>query len=132
MKRVVTVSVALIYLSAATAFAQEPIGRHVRATQAVTFAPPAPTPSVSLVPKIPQVKVTAMAAPAPRLWTAVQPAKLSAAAALAKNPSSSKSFWKSPWPYLITGGVVVAVVVARHGGYKSNTPGCSDPSCSVY
>ena len=134
MKRVVALSAAITYLSVATAFAQEPIGRRVSAPRPLTFAPTTPTtptPGVSLVRAIPQLKMTALAAPAPRLWSSPSKVKFSAAAALAQNGKSSKSFWKTPWPYLIAGGVVVAVVVSRRG-YKSNVAGCSDPSCSVY
>jgi hypothetical protein len=131
MKRVVALSVAITYLSVATAFAQEPIVRHATAFRPVTFAPPTPTPRVSLVPAIPQLKITALATSAPAVWTPAPRMNLSAMAALAQNGKSSKSFWKTPWPYVIAGAVAVGVVVARRG-YKSKTPGCSDPSCSVY
>jgi hypothetical protein len=56
---------------------------------------------------------------------------LSAMAALTPQAKSSKSFWKTPWPYLIAGAVVVGVVVANKG-YKSKTPGCSGPNCTIY
>lgn len=131
MKRVVALSVAMAYMSMATTFAQEPAGRRVSAFRPVTFATTTPTAGIAPAPAISLSKLTATAAPAVPVWTPAPRLRLSAMSAAAPTPRASKSFWKSPWPYLIGGAVVVAVVVARRG-YKSNTPGCNNPGCAGY
>ncbi len=34
-------------------------------------------------------------------------------------PRSSKNFFKTPWPYLIAGGVIAGVVIALNSGSSS-------------
>ena len=57
-----------------------------------------------------------------RLTAAEKPARDGAVASStpARTPAprqNGKSFWKTPWPYVIIGAVVVVAVVAASGGY---------------
>jgi hypothetical protein len=46
----------------------------------------------------------------------VQRAVVVNAARQAPTPTQKKSFWRSPWPYVIMGAAAVAVIVARANG----------------
>ena len=56
-----------------------------------------------------------------RLTAAEQPARHVAAAPSIPTPAArqngKKSFWKSPWPYVIIGAAVVVGVLIASGGY---------------
>lgn len=57
-----------------------------------------------------------------RLTAAEKPARdVAAASSTPTTPTPAqngkKSFWKTPWPYVIIGAVAVVVVVAAKGGY---------------
>jgi hypothetical protein len=56
-----------------------------------------------------------------RLDAAAKPARDAAVAPTTptRTPAQNgkKSFWKTPWPYVIIGAVVVVAVVAASGGY---------------
>src|ERR1051326_5841821 len=134
MKRVVALFVAVMYMSVATAFAQEPIARHASASRPVTFAPNPPAPRFSLFRAIPQLpKVTAMAAPAPLLFTPASRANVWAMA-MPPNAKGGKSFWKTPWPYVIAGGVIATVVIVKKKGYSNGgaCPPGQELNCNIY
>jgi hypothetical protein len=46
-----------------------------------------------------------------------------AAAKFAPVPRSGKSFWKSPWPYIIAGGVAAAIIIGVNAGNNNGTGG---------
>lgn len=49
--------------------------------------------------------------------------KSAAVAKAAPVPRNGKSFWKSPWPYIIAGGVTAAVIIAVNAGNNNGTSG---------
>ena len=105
MIRTVIAVMIMLCLAAGSALAQglSSNGGAVRQALKATFASPAVAPAAS-------------SAPAPKVTLArVAPALAAAPAARAK-ASGGKSFWKTPWPYVIGVGVVVSVVVAKHNG----------------
>jgi hypothetical protein len=53
----------------------------------------------------------------------VQRAVVVNAARQASPQTQKKSFWRSPWPYVIIGAVAVAVIVARASGGSSSSGG---------
>jgi hypothetical protein len=54
-----------------------------------------------------------------RLTAAEKPARNLATAPATPTPTQNgkKSFWKTPWPYVIIGAVAVVAIVAAKGGY---------------
>ena len=54
-----------------------------------------------------------------RLTAAATPARDRTAAPSTPAPAQNgrRSFWKTPWPYVIIGAVVVVAVIAAKGGY---------------
>jgi hypothetical protein len=55
--------------------------------------------------------ITPVAAPAAKVTLARVPARTPASV-----PQNGRSFWKSPWPYVIVGAAAVVVLIARQDG----------------
>jgi hypothetical protein len=51
--------------------------------------------------------------------------KMDANAPVAKQNGGKKSFWKSPWPYVIAGAVIAGVIIATKGYDDSPSGGYS-------
>lgn len=49
--------------------------------------------------------------------------KSPATAPIAKQNGAKKSFWKTPWPYVIAGAVIAGVVIATKGYDDSSSGG---------
>jgi hypothetical protein len=109
MIRSVVIAVALIGLTAHAASAQQltykglPLRQAFSASVVLQTAPAPAPPAVSFA--HPRLSV------APRS-TASQSAS-----------SQSKSFWHTPWPYVIAGAATAAIIVIAHHGSSTSTSG---------
>ena len=100
MKRVIALTVAVVFVGASSSFAEtlRPV--------AASVPPPAAT----------RIDFSATAAGIDTMVAAQAPAvKAEARAPRAPQSTQRRSFWKSPWPYAIIAGVVVAGVIIANG-----------------
>ena len=113
MLRTFVIGVAVFGLTVHAASAQQLTYKGVPLRQAM---------SASLtIQAAPAQQPTATSFTQPRLATAAKPA---AAPSTATKGNNSKSFWHTPWPYVIIGGATAAIIViANHNGSSSTTNG---------
>ena len=52
-------------------------------------------------------------------------------APIAKQNGGKKSFWKSPWPYVIAGAVIAGVIIATKGYDDSPSGGYQAPAANL-
>ena len=96
MKRVVSFVVVVTLLAASPALAAGPDSNP-------------PGPSLARAPVTMKYDFSAKAAGLDRMPTA--PARQGATSPAPAQPTEKKSFWKTPWPYVIGGAAVIALVV---------------------
>jgi hypothetical protein len=106
MKRVVVLVVLFTWLGVTPAFAAGPDA------QSPAAAPPAAAAT-------PRYDFSARSAGIDQMVKATTRPDVRRAAPAAAQATGNKSFWKTPWPYVIGGGVVAALVVisqTKEGG----------------
>ena len=104
MTRIVVLTVALLFLVTASAFAQEP-------------QPASNAPAATIATTVSQ----APASPSPSLFGKASIERAVARTGVPVVPQNKKPFFKTPWPYVIIGAVVVVVAIALSGGSSSTS-----------